>query len=132
MARKAVVDAVEARLTALWTECPVIGMNTVGEPPADGSDYLLVQYPVADDERIAVNQGLYRETGGIRFVLHMQRGFGIAAALARSEALTALFRDQSFGGVITQTPSSAFLDNSNEDGNYLVLSLVVPFTHNYV
>lgn len=131
MARKAVVDAVEARLAALWTACPVIGMNTVGEPPADGSDFLIVQYPIADDSRITVNQGLYRETGGIRFVLHTQRGFGVAEALTLSETLTALFRDQTFDGITTQTPSSAFLDDSNDNANYLVLSLVVPFTHNY-
>lgn len=132
MARKAVVDAVEARLAALWTACPVIGMNTdVGEPPADASDFLAVQYPVASEERLTVNQGLYRETGGIRFVLYTQRGFGTAAALTRSEALAALFRDQTFGGIITQVPSSAFLDDSNDNANYLVTSFVVPFTHSY-
>ena len=36
MPRKAVVDAVEARLADRWDACPVFGINLQGDVPEDG------------------------------------------------------------------------------------------------
>lgn len=132
MARKTVVDAVEARLASLWTHCPVVGVNDgKGEPPADASPFLVVQFPAANDERVTINQGFYREEGGFRFVLHTERGLGKDEALTWIEELAVMFRDQKFGGVITQVPSAPLLDDNNDRGNFFVTSIAVPFTYNY-
>lgn len=132
MAQKAVVDAVAARLAASWTRCPVYGVNEGrGETPADGSPFLVPQFPVASVERLPVSQRFYRETGGIRFVLHTQAGAGTEPALTWAGELAALFRDQTFAGVITQAPSSPFIDNSNDRAGYFVTTIVVPYTFNF-
>lgn len=54
MASKAVVDAVEARLAANWSATPIIGINLKGEPPADGSPFLTVQYPVSNSRHVGM------------------------------------------------------------------------------
>jgi hypothetical protein len=129
MAKKQVIDAVEARLGATWDGLPVFGANTEGEPPTDGSPFLMVQYPASDTRRLPITTPVYWEDGGIRIVLNEARGFGLAKTTQRCEALADLFRDQSFGGVVCQVPSSPFIDDDNDDGNYFQASIVVPYTY---
>lgn len=130
MASKLVVDAVEARLTANWTNCPVRGANASGDVPADGSAFLTVQYPVANEEHITlgpVGQRTFRETGGIRFVLSLPAGQGTSFGLGWADQLRALFRAQQFGGVSCLAASPAFIADANEDGVYFKLSVVVDY-----
>jgi len=131
MARKAVVDAVEARLAAHWTRCPVIGINLQGEPPHDASPYLVVQYPIAETARVSLGTAYYREEGAIRFVLHVRRNRGLAEGLSWADELAALFRYQKFDGVECQAPTSPFIDDSNDEGAYFLLSVVAPYTHTF-
>jgi hypothetical protein len=131
MAKKHVIDAVDARLGAIWDGLPVFGPNAEGETPSDGTPFLMVQYPASDTRRVTVNSRVYREEGGFRIVLNEARGFGLAKTTERCEALATLFRDVSFGGVVCQVPSSPFIDDDNEDGNYFQVSIVVPYTFNF-
>ena len=130
MARKAVVDAVEAYLAANWSACPVIGPNGAGTTPEDGAPYIVAQYPVAGTVRM-VHQPYYREHGSIRFVIHVGRGAGIDQALAWADDLAALFRFKAFGGVRTQTPSSPMFDDEQSDGNYFWCALIVPYRYDW-
>lgn len=130
MASKLVVDAVEARLAANWTLCTVRGLNGSADTPADASAFLTVQYPVANEAHIGlgqVGQRTFRETGGIRLVLAMPRGRGVSLGLGWAEQLRALFRAQQFGGVNCLGANPAFLDDSNDDGGYFRLSIVVEY-----
>ncbi|QDM32094.1 hypothetical protein FNL55_12680 [Tardiphaga sp. vice352] len=131
MAKKQVIDAVEARLGAIWDGLPVFGPNSEGEPPSDGTPFLMVQYPISNARRVTVNARIYREEGGFRIVLNEARGFGLEKTTQRCEALANLFSDQSFDGVVCQVPSSPFIDDDNEDGNYFQTSIVVPYTFNF-
>jgi hypothetical protein len=97
MALKAVVDAVEARLAANWTLCPVIGANGQGETPDDGSAFLTVQYPVANASQTTIGapgSNVFREEGAIRFVLNVPRGAGLATGLTWADTLAGLFRSK--------------------------------------
>jgi hypothetical protein len=140
MASKAVVDAVESRLGATWTvvstidatstDIPVIGVNTLGTPPADGSSFIEVQYPVANEIHVgmaAVGNRTFRESGAFRLILSIPRGQGIAQGLDWADQLRVLFRAKQFSGVSCLAPNPAFIDNSNDTGNYFVLSIVVPY-----
>lgn len=129
MASKAVVDAVAARLGDTWNGITVVPPNTTDEPPADGSPYILLQFPVADTRRSVVNNRQYREEGGFRVVLHGTRGSGTDQILERTGELAALFRDRKFDGVETQVPSEPFIDD--ETGNYAIAAVVVPYTYDF-
>ncbi len=131
MAELQVIEAVQARLGQTWDGIPVVEANTTTKTPGDSSPFLLVQYPaVADRRRMAVNAEIYREEGAFRLVLNETRGIGLKQAMERCKRLDDLFRDQSFGGVVCQVPSSPFVDDDNEDGNYFQVSVVVPYTFN--
>lgn len=133
MVAKAVVDAVEARLGPSWTSIdgtvvPVFGINTTGQTPTDGSPFIEVQYPVANEDQITIGApgvNVFREDGGIRFVLNIQRGLGVAQGLGWIDELRTLFRAKQFGGVSTWGASSPVLDNSNDAGMYWTLAFVV-------
>lgn len=146
MALKAVIDAFDARLAALWPSPPnsevVSGQPnpTIYTPdkfedwPNDGGAFIALQFPVVSSERITTGSpgnNVFRETGGARFVINTMRGAGITDGLQWADALAALFRGKSFDGVQTQAPSSTFLDDSNDQGLYFQMSFVVPYTYDF-
>lgn len=138
MARLAVISAVEARLAANWTLCPIIGgLSTDDRPPSiDGAvaPFLAVQYPVANSEQLtfgAPGANFWREEGAIRLVIHVGRQDG-ATGLAWADQLAALFRGKDFDGVQTFAPSSPAIDDRNDDGLYLQLSFAVPYHFDFI
>lgn len=131
MAHKHVVDAVATRLTDLWTATPVVMQNTQGETSPDGSSHIVVQFPVSNVSRWPINERLYVEEGGVRFVINCQRGVGTDEALTLAEQLATLFRDQTLDGVRFFVPSSPFLDDSNDVGSYFVATVVCPYSYTF-
>lgn len=133
MAHPTAVAAIEARLAANWSATPIVGANTTSSPPADGSPFVVVDYPLSNTQRISTNTRLYREEGGFRLVLHAERGTGLTAQ-AQAEQLAAIFRDQKFGtglAVNTLAPESPIVDDRNDEGNYFLLITVCPYTFDY-
>lgn len=129
MASKAVIDAVAARLAAEWSGT-VFELNYQNETPSDESNFLEVQYPVANGQQITIgNPGanVFRETGVIRFVLNVQRGKGLAEGSALADQLAALFRAKQFGGVTTWAPSTDALGDASDNGNYFQFAVAVPY-----
>jgi len=125
-----VQTAVNARLTANWAATTLITPNSTSETPTDGSSFLTVQYPVANSEQVglaSVGNRNYREEGVIRLVLSVPRGQGNAQALTWCETLRTLFRGASFSGVRCWEASPPVENNDNEDGQYYVLSVSVPY-----
>lgn len=130
MASSAVIAAIETRVATYWTATPYYGLNTMGDPPADGSAFLTIQYPVANASQISVGSPgaeVFREEGGVRFVLSIPRGAGVAYWQGLLEALLQHFRAAKFSGVNTWAPTSPVFDNSNDNGNYWLLSAVAPY-----
>ncbi len=131
MAHHLVEEAVVAKLSADWSLCPVVTENGSVAPPADGAPYLVLQFPIANARRVTVNERRYREEGAFRLVLHVRAGSGLARLRDWSEQLSALFRDQSFGGVVCQVPGPPFTDGKGADGGYFWAAIVAPYTFNY-
>ncbi|MBN8958580.1 MAG: hypothetical protein J0H17_18745 [Rhizobiales bacterium] len=130
MASKAVVDAVEARLAANWSTCPIFGINDEATPPADGSPFLIVQYPIASARGITVGApgaNVHREEGTFRIVIHTERGGGTAKGLQWGDEIAAIFRTKAFDGVRTFSPSPPIEDDTNESGVYYAHSISVPY-----
>lgn len=131
MAREAVVNAVEFGRLALWTHTPVVGMLRKDERPDLSASFLAVQYPVANTARMTVSDRYYQEEGGIRLVLMMRRDEEPVVMMQWADELSSLFRDASFDGVKCQVPTSPFIDDSNDEGNFYVLSIVCPYTFDF-
>lgn len=130
MASAAVEAAVKARLEANFSHCPRLYPNENTQPPADAAPFLLVQYPVANDEQISVGApgaNVYREEGTIRFVLAIPRGRGTSPWNGWLDEIRALFRGQKFSGINTWAPTSAVIDDRSDDGNYWSLSSSIPY-----
>lgn len=126
MAHKQVEIAVEARLRAHSPVAAVFVENVIAEPPADGSGYIVLQFPVASVERWPVNERVYRETGAFRMVLHVPRGTGTDAIRDYGEQLAEIFCDQTFDGVQCRVPGPPFVDDSPE-GSLIWASIVCPY-----
>ncbi len=129
MASKAVVDAVEAFISS-WPRASEITANTTGEPPADGSPWYVVQYPVGTEAHIgmaSVGNRSFREMGTIRIVLSIPRGQGQGQGLAWLDELRALFRAAQFGGVTCFAASPPINNDANDQGAYWVLSSSIPY-----
>jgi hypothetical protein len=130
MAHKLVEQAVIAKLAADWSLCPVFTENGKAKPPSDGSNYVMVQFPVAQARRVTVNQRLYREEGAIRLVLHVRAGSGGEELRDWIEDLSALFCDQKFAGVTSLVPTPPY-SSERPVGAYFWASTSVPYTFNF-
>jgi len=130
MASVAVMDAVDARIASLWTATSYFGLNEEGEAPADLSAFLEVQYPLANAQQMSIGSPgaqVFREEGGIRFVLSIPRGVGTRDWQLKLEALVDGFRAKRFDGVNTWAPTSPVLDDGNARAGYWRLTAVVPY-----
>jgi len=130
MASLAVMDAVDARLTAFWTHCAIVVDDTTGQGPVDGSPYLTVEYPVAREDQITVGSpgaNVFRETGVIRLVLVQHVGTGRGQPVTWMDELRALFRGKQFAGVTIFAPSPAIEDPTNYAGGKFKVSSAVPY-----
>jgi hypothetical protein len=130
MPSKAVVDAVEARIGSTWNSIPVRGVNVGSDVPDDAATFIVVEYPIANVTRMGLGP-IFQEEGAFRIVLNTERGEGIAQTLTWADQLAALFRDQSFGGIRSGTPSPPTIDDSNDRGSFFQVSLSVPFTYDF-
>jgi hypothetical protein len=134
MPSTAVIDAVEDHLAANWSACPVIGLKTPGDRPANFQPFVVVQYPVANSEQLTIGApgaNVWRTEGAFRIVLHFdkrQQMLGVGMA----EQIATLFRGKHIGAVRTLAPSPPVADDSNDEGGYFRLSFAVPYHHDLI
>lgn len=130
MAHKDVDAAVRARLAAGFSGCPVYDEGQTGAP-SDASAFLVVQYPFSTSAQITAGDpenNVYRETGGIRFVLSVTRvRTSIEQGRQWAAEIATLFRGKRFDGVRTYAPTSPVTDDGNDAGSYYKLAWVVPY-----
>lgn len=131
MANPTVETVIEAYLRANWTNCVIRVENTAQRPPADGAEFLTLQFPFSTTERWPVNERYYRETGGIRLVLAVKSGLGMATIRAWGAELRDLFIDRKISGVDCRVPSAPFIDGDYDEGPYTLAAIVVPYYYNF-
>lgn len=132
MARKAVVDAVMARLKANWTTWPTAVLNVIGGVDQMRGDYVAVDFPVANERQIstgAPGDNIWREEGVFRILINVRRGGGVGAALAWSETLASLFRGKQFDGVQCWHVNSPPLDSESNISGYWQCVIAVGYSH---
>lgn len=137
MASMLVMNAVEARLAANWPNSPPIVLpNKASSVPDDGSAFLTLEYPIANEEQISVGSpgaNVFRETGAFRLTLSIPIGVGrVDPATSQDmvgwmDALREVFRGQTFSGVKTWAPSPIATNDKSDDGAYFELSFATPY-----
>jgi len=135
MASDEVVAAVEARLGTKWASqdgnaLPVIGLNTQGGAPADGSPHIEVTYPVAKETQLtfgAPGANQWKEEGAFRIIVNEQRAIGTERARGWLKELAILFRGQFFSGVQCFAVSPPLMNDGNDLGNYWQMSIAVEY-----
>jgi uncharacterized protein DUF4128 len=135
MAHPSVIAAVTARYEEFWQQrskpAVILPGNGPVEPPADGSPWTRLQFPAGDQARPIVNRRLYREEGGFRVVIAVEIGEGLEKASAWAEDIKTLFRDRKFSGVRTFVPGDIYVGDENDEGNYFVTALTVPYAFTF-
>lgn len=126
MAHLAVVQAVEARLSAGFTACPVLVENDGDGIPTNAGPFLALQFPWCRSEW-QTTDGDFLEEGAFRFVLSVPRGDGTHQGRAWMDEIATLFRAVEFDGVQTYAPGSPVTDDRSEAENYYRLSISVPY-----
>jgi hypothetical protein len=129
MPAKAVIDAVQARLVANWTATVVVDYDTNAYPP-DLDAFLVHQYPVVNGAKPVLNR-IFWEEGGIRFVLNVRRGIGLAQGSEWSDDLAALFREVKFDGVQCFETSGPIIDDTIEEGDWISYAVIVRYRYEY-
>lgn len=128
MTKKAVVDAVYARLAANWTQCPIVALNTMGNVPANAAAFLAVDFPIAESRIFSVDGKDFREEGVARIVVYTDHGSGRDAAYSYAETISALFRLVTADGVNYLAPT---IRDAVSDDLYFKLIVTIPYAFNY-
>lgn len=129
MAQSAVIAAVAEGLTG-WTHTPVVGLNEETE------DTLLPRFvepsfPLSRNHRIAVSDRAYREEGMVRLLLAVERGIGLLRPSQWADELARLFNDKTIGGVVFKTANTPQFDDTNDEGSYFVINVLIPYSYEY-
>jgi hypothetical protein len=133
MAQQAVVDAVTSRLTGAWTTTPIILANDDPAPPASGVAFVALQFPTARETFIAMaatGSRLMRENGTFRMVVAVPRGGDADTGRGYCGTLAALFRLQTFSGVVCFEASPP-VENAGDVAGYWVLSISVLYQFDF-
>lgn len=134
MAQQAVVNAVIGVLRANWTTTPLILPNQDASPPADATAFVTVQFPTGKEAFIgmaAAGSRTMRETGTIRLVVSVPTGQGLDVGLGYCATLAALFRLQTFDGVVCFEASPPIDNDSGDVGDYWVMSTSISYQYDF-
>lgn len=134
MPSAAVETAFRTRLASNWDTADgvILGANGVTTPPADGSAFLLIQYPVATGLRPFMRTKRYEE-GAARIIFNVPSGEGLSTFLTLADDIAAIFRGDHLiiDGVEVFEPSPPFINDNSEDGNYYELAVIVPYRYQF-
>lgn len=125
MAHLSVVQAVEARLTANFDECPIYVENSFTGTPDEAGPWMLIDFPWCRSEWVTASEFL--EEGGFRVLLAIESATGTHQARQWLDDIAALFRGQAFSGVQFYAPQSPVSDDQSDAGVSFVLTLTVPY-----
>jgi hypothetical protein len=130
MPAAAVEAAFQARQFASMPTVPIIPAIVSGEVPKDYDAWIEIQYPVANGIKPALGRH-YFEEGAARLVLNVRRSMEMEDALSIADDIASVYRDITFDGVETFTPSPPIINDTTNDGNWFSLSVIVPYRYQF-
>lgn len=137
MPTPAVDAAFKARIAANFTTIPTVGIPVERiEPPSDGSSFMVIQYPVVNGDKPTLGRRFFEE-GAARIVFNIAKGPAeYDAQQTWIPAVASLFRDKSardlnVAGLQTFTPDGPVTNDTNDDGQFVSFSLIVPYRYQF-
>ncbi len=124
----AATSAIRARLAANWTTTAVAWPNE--KFAAQETPWVAVEIRGSGEEQLSIGApgaNLFRAAATLWLHVFVKRNTSDATALAYAEQLAAIFRGQSFSGVLCQAASIYGGDEGSEDGKWWRRSVAVPF-----
>ena len=125
MAKKAVRDAVVARLAANFSSATILNLNE--DVLAPSPPWVRVEFPVANNSQAALNRR-YREMGSFRVAVATAVRSGVSTSEDLCEAISTVFRNQLFSGVYCMVPT---IREGVDDGSLFMASVIVPYRYEY-
>lgn len=129
MAKKAASDAIRARLAANWTSSVILGLNSTTQTPADGSSWVRVTFPVANNSKMTLGRN-YRESASALITVATQISDGLDTSNAWCESIAAIYRGQQFDGVDCAFDAPSIREGV-DNGSYFIASVIVPYRFFY-
>lgn len=133
MVARAVVEAIEGKLAADWTETPIVGVLTPDAKPLGNVPFILVQYPITNSEQASIGapgDNWWRDEGVFSLLVHQKKS-RVELALQQADELAAMFRGKDIDGVRCWAPSGAAFDDGNDQALYYVVSVAVPYWYDH-
>lgn len=134
MPSAAVEEVFRTRLEANWDTADgvILGSNGVTKAPADGSPFVIIQYPVAQNTRPMLTTKRFEE-GAARIIYNAEVGSGLEDPLALADAIAAAFRGDRLivSHVEIFEPSPPMINDDNEDGNYCEFAVIIPYRYQF-
>jgi hypothetical protein len=132
-----VESAFRMRLEANWNiaDGVILGSNEVFQAPSDGSPFVIIQYPVAQNIRPYLKTKRFEE-GAARIIYNAKKNAGLPGPLAKADAIATAFRGDrlkigSSSNVEVFEPSPTIINDDNEEGNYFELAVIVPYRYQF-
>lgn len=136
MPSPAVDTAFKARIAANFTTIPTIGIPPERTEPPNGSSFIVIQYPVVNGLKPVIGRRFFEE-GAARIVFNVTKGPAeYDAQQTWMPAIASLFRDKSakdlnVPGLQTFTPDGPITNDTNDDGDFVSYSLIVPYRYQF-
>jgi hypothetical protein len=109
---------------------PVISAIVSGQPNNSHDAFIVLQYPVVNGSKPVLGRH-YFEEGAARLVLNVRRTAEMETALGLADDLAGIFRDRKFHDIETFTPSPPIINDTSNDGNWVSLSVIVPYRYQF-
>lgn len=126
--------AIRARIEANWTTTPIAWFGEDFDPP-EQAPWILVERDAIPSSQSSVygssGKRVVQDPGMIIGHVFYPRGAGDDGAYVIAQAFGELFRTQKVGPAQTDAPTMAPVEDGTEDGDWLRVSVTIPFTVSY-
>lgn len=125
----AIESAIRSRLAAAWTTTPIFYANTSGPKLESSFIYLDVRFVGSEQESIGTGaeNRKYRHRGFIMIGIYTPKNVGSGLSAQYADTLAAIFRGQTFGGVVCLAPVADGGRPADDEGNYWLKTLTCEF-----
>jgi hypothetical protein len=106
--------SIESRFQTLWASATDLVFENVAYTPAQGTPYTRLSIKNGDTQRITIGTRQHRAAGLIVAQIFVPFGGGSDAARTLADTAAAIFRDQTFDGILCRSSSIQIVGQSGD------------------
>lgn len=129
----AAASQIRARMNANFTAAPIAWENAPHQPNDDA--FVFFEVVSGGSEQVSIgspNARLYRHAGVIQAHVFVPTGKGTKLALEHADTIAAIFRGQSFNGVLCFAPRLGNAAQADDDGKWYRVTVSIPFQYDAI